>query len=229
MIAARVSAVRERIARAAARAGRRPEEVRLLAVSKTQPPEAVREAFAAGLLDFGENRVQEAQAKIAALEDLRAHGVKWHLVGHLQDNKARRAVALFDSIHSVDDQGLAGRLDQIGADLGRPVHALIEVDLAGETSKHGLPEAELLKALEGLRERAFLSLEGLMCLPPFDEDPERSRPFFRRLRLLRDQASAGGLLRGRELSMGMSHDLEVAVEEGASVVRVGSAIFGERP
>jgi pyridoxal phosphate enzyme (YggS family) len=228
VIADRVAAVRERIARAAARGGRRPQDVTLVAVSKTFPAEAVREAFAAGIHDFGENRVQEAEAKIAAGSDLRPQGLRWHLVGHLQSNKARRAAQLFDRIHSVDEIELGRRLDRIAAELGKALPVLVEVDLAGEATKSGLPEAELLPALEALRALGGLRVEGLMVIPPYEEDPERVRPFFVRLRQLRDRALAAGLLAGSELSMGMSHDFEVAIEEGATMVRVGTALFGER-
>jgi PLP dependent protein len=228
VIAGRVLAVRERIARAAERASRAPGEVRLVAVSKTHPPEAVRAAFAAGVREFGENRVQEAEPKIAATSDLAPAGLRWHLVGHLQSNKARRAAALFDVVQSVDSRELGERLARIGAETGRRVRALVQVDLAGEETKFGLPEAELMPALEALRGAEGLGLEGLMLLPPWFEDKERARPYFRRLRSLRDRARAEGLLDGGELSMGMSHDLEIAVEEGATMVRVGTAIFGER-
>jgi hypothetical protein len=228
VIADRVAAVRERIARAAERAARPPGEVALVAVSKTHPPEAVRAAFAAGVRDFGENRLQEAEPKIAATADLAPSGLRWHLVGHLQSNKARRAAALFGLVHSVDSLDLGERLARIGAEGGRPVRALVQVDLAGEETKFGLPEAELLRALEVLRGREGLRVEGLMVLPPFFEDPERTRPYFRRLRALRDRARAAGLLGGSDLSMGMSHDFEAAVEEGATIVRVGTALFGER-
>jgi hypothetical protein len=228
LIADRLAAVRERIARAAARAGRRPDEVVLVAVSKTFPAEAVRAAFEAGCRDFGENRVQEAEAKLGPLEPLRAQGARWHLVGHLQANKARKAAALFDRIHSVHDADLGRRLARVGEELSREVRALVEVDLAGEASKHGLPAEHLRSALEALRGLPGLRIEGLMVLPPLDPDPERTRPYFRRLRELRDELLADGLLAGRELSMGMSHDLEVAVEEGATLLRVGTAIFGER-
>ena len=228
MIAERVAAVRERIARAAERASRPPGEVTLVAVSKTHPPEAVRAAFAAGVRDFGENRVQEAEPKIAATAELLGSGLRWHLVGHLQSNKARKAVALFGVIQSVDSIDLAGRLARIGTEAARPVRALVQVDLAGEETKFGLPEAELLATLEALRGRSGLQVEGLMVLPPYLDDPEETRPYFRRLRSLRDRAQAAGLLDGGELSMGMSHDLEAAVEEGATIVRVGTAIFGER-
>lgn len=228
MIAERVAAVRERIARAAERASRSPADVRLVAVSKTHPPEAVREAFAAGVRDFGENRVQEAEPKIAATAELAAAGLSWHLVGHLQTNKARRAAGLFGLVQSIDSVELALRLARAGEESGRAVRGLVEVDLAGEASKFGLPEPELIPALEALRGRPGLRLEGLMVLPPFLDDASAVRPYFRRLRALRDRALAAGLLAAGELSMGMSHDFEAAVEEGATIVRVGTAIFGER-
>ncbi len=228
MIADRVAAVRERIARAAERAGREPGEVTLVAVSKTHPEAAVRAAFAAGVREFGENRVQEAEPKIAATTDLAGAGLRWHLVGHLQSNKARKAVALFGLVQSVDSLDLGQKLARIGGEAERPVGALVQVDLAGEQTKFGLPEAELLPALEALRGAPGLAVEGLMVLPPYFEDAEEARPYFRRLRALRDRAEAAGLLAGRELSMGMSHDFEAAVEEGATIVRVGTAIFGER-
>ena len=228
MIADRVAAVRDRIARAAERVSRPPGEVTLVAVSKTHPPGAVRDAFTAGVRDFGENRIQEAEPKIAATSDLAAAGLRWHLVGHLQSNKARRAAALFGLVQSLDSLELGERLARIGEDLGHPVRALVQVDLAGEETKFGLPEAALLPALEALQRREGLHLEGLMVLPPWFDDPEQARPFFRRLRSLRDRAREAGLLDGGELSMGMSHDFEAAVEEGATMVRVGTAIFGER-
>ena len=228
MIAERVAAVRERIARAAERARRDPGAVRLVAVSKTQPIEAVREAFAAGVRDFGENRVQEAEPKIAASGDLVAAGASWHLVGHLQSNKARRAAALFGLVQSIDSLDLATRLARAGEESGRTLRGLVQVDLAGEATKFGLPEAELVGMLRALRGRPGLRLEGLMLVPPLLDDPEAVRPFFRRLRELRDRALGEGLVAAGEMSMGMSHDFEVAIEEGASMVRVGTAIFGER-
>jgi len=228
VIAERVAAVRERIARSAERAGRRAEDVVLVAVSKTFPAEAVREAFSAGVRDFGENKVQEAEGKLAALADLRAAGARFHLVGHLQSNKARKAVRLFDCIHSVDEGPLVERLEHIAADERRQVRALVQVDLAGEETKSGVSEDGLLPLLERARSLRAVRVVGLMVLPPFADDPERVRPYFRRTRELRDQALARGLLRGSELSMGMSHDFEVAVEEGATLVRVGTVIFGER-
>jgi pyridoxal phosphate enzyme (YggS family) len=228
VIADRVAAVRERMRRAAARAGRSPDDVVLVAVTKTHPPEVVREAFAAGLRDFGENRVQEAEGKVLALADLRTAGIRWHLVGHLQSNKARKAVSLFDLVHSLDDADLGRRLDRIGAEAARVVRTLVQVDLAGEGTKSGLPEAALLPTLEALRGLPNLRVEGLMVLPPFEENPERTRPYFRRLRELRDRARTQSLLPGSDLSMGMSHDFEVAIEEGATHVRVGTELFGER-
>jgi pyridoxal phosphate enzyme (YggS family) len=228
VIARRVAAVRERIARAAARAARRPDDITLVAVSKTQPAEVVREAFAAGLRHFGENKVQEAEGKIAALEDLRAAGLRWHMIGHVQSNKGRRAAELFDAVDSVDDITLAKRLER-GAEAARkPLPVLVQVDLGKEATKFGLDEAHLFPTLEQLRGYKAVRVEGLMVLPPLVEDPEESRPYFRRLRALLEDAQKQGLVRGRALSMGMSHDFEVAIEEGATHVRVGTAIFGER-
>jgi len=228
VIGQRVAAVRERIARAAARAGCQAEDVTLVAVSKTHPPALVREAVEAGLRDFGENRVQEAESKGTELSSLRSVGLRWHLVGHLQANKARKAAALFDRIHSVDGIEIGRKLDRVAAEQGRSLGVLVQVDLAGESTKHGVEEAALFALLEDARGWEALRMDGLMILPPWSADPEGSRPFFRRLRELRDQARARGLLAGSELSMGMSHDLEVAVEEGATLVRVGTALFGER-
>ena len=228
MIADRVAAVRERIARSAERASRPPEGVTLVAVSKRFPAEAVRAAFAAGVRHFGESRIQESDAKVEALEELRSEGLTWHLVGHLQSNKARRAAALFDVVQSVDSVDLARRLARSASEAGRTLRALVQVDLAGETRKFGIPEAALSADLESMRGLEGLRVEGLMALPPFLEDPEKLRPYFRRLRILRDDVAAAGLIQGHELSMGMSHDFETAVEEGATFVRVGTAIFGER-
>ena len=228
MIADRVAAVRERIARAAERASRPPGGVTLVAVSKTFPAEAVKTAFGAGLRHFGENRVQEAEAKIAALAGLRSEGLVWHLVGHLQSNKARKAAAVFDVVQSVDSAALAARLARAAADAGRGLRALVQVDLAGEERKSGIPEDGLPAALEEMRGLEGLRVEGLMVLPPYLDDPEEVRPYFRRLRALKEKMAGDGLLEGEELSMGMSHDFEAAVEEGATIVRVGTAIFGTR-
>jgi pyridoxal phosphate enzyme (YggS family) len=185
----------------------------------------VREALAAGLHEFGENKVQEAEAKCAALRDL---SLTWHLVGHLQGNKARKAAALFDVVHSVDSDLLGQRLSRAAEELGRELRVLVQVNVAGEAAKSGLAEAELLAVLEALRPLPALRAVGLMTVPPVTEDPEQARPWFARLRALRDAALQQGLLQGSELSMGMSHDLEAAVAEGATLVRVGTAIFGSR-
>ena len=227
MIAERAAAVRERIARAAERARRRAAEVTLVAVTKTHPPERVREAYAAGLLDFGENKVQEAEAKIAALDDLRPP-LRWHLVGHLQTNKAKRAATLFDRIHSLDSIQLAHKLEHYAATAAKTLEVLVQVDLAGEATKHGADEAHLFPLLEEMRGMRSIRAVGLMVLPPFVDDPETVRPYFRRLRALRDRAVEQKLLLGAELSMGMSQDFEVAIEEGSTLVRIGTSIFGER-
>lgn len=227
---ARLEEARRRITEAARRAGRDAREVTLIAVSKTHPAASVREALAAGARDFGENRVQEADAKIGELGG-EARAARWHLVGHLQSNKARRAAQLFDCIHSMDDAGLVARLERICAEEGRArLDALVQVDLAGEETKEGVPESELAGVVEAFAVCERVRLVGLMTLPPFFEDAERVRPYFRRLRELRDEWGARGAFgAGRgELSMGMTNDFEVAVEEGATFVRVGTAIFGER-
>jgi PLP dependent protein len=220
--------VQERIAAAARRAGRRSEGVTLIGVSKTQPAEAIRAAYEAGLRHFGENRVQEWEAKRAALGDLQA---TWHLVGHLQSNKAARAAGLFHSVDSVDDFALAQRLDRArdGQSDARKLRVLLEVRVEQEESKSGVKAEEVTALAEKVVMLPQLDLAGLMCIPPFFEDAEKVRPYFRRLRELRDLLTQKI---GRELpvlSMGMSHDFEVAVEEGATEVRVGMAIFGSRP
>jgi PLP dependent protein len=228
---ARLEAVRERITRSARAGGRRPEEIKLIAVSKTHTAELISRVVAAGVTDLGENRVQEAEEKIQELG--REEGVRWHLIGHLQSNKARRAVQLFDVIHSLDSTELAQRLNRLCVEEGRAsLPVLIQMDLGREETKSGVSESELPSMVEEVSASCGrLSLTGLMTLPPFFEDPNDARPFFRRLRELRDEFTArgsfGGALRG-ELSMGMSHDFEVAIEEGATMVRVGTAIFGER-
>ena len=228
MITERVAAVRDRIARAAARVSRSADEVTLVAVSKTHPAEAVRDAFAAGLRHFGENKVQEADGKLGTLADLHTAGARWHLVGHLQSNKVARAAALFDCVHSVDSYKVAERLQRAADEEGRVIEALVQVDLAGEATKTGLEPQQLMPLLEQVRGFRAVRVIGLMVLPPLADDPEAARPYFRRLRGLRDKALAQGLLHGRALSMGMSHDMEVAIEEGATLVRVGTALFGDR-
>ncbi|MBI2834085.1 MAG: YggS family pyridoxal phosphate-dependent enzyme [Acidobacteria bacterium] len=216
--------VRARIAGAAADAGRRPDDVRLIAVSKTFSPAHVRAAAAAGQLDFGENRVQEALDKIGASADLPLH---WHLVGHLQSNKARKAVGAFTCIHSVDSVDLLEKLDRAAADQGVRINALLQLNLAGEATKSGAAAPELDRLLEATEKCKAIAVTGLMTLPPFVDNPEDARPFFRQLRQLRDRHRSGSVPLG-ELSMGMSHDLEVAVQEGATMVRIGTAIFGPR-
>ena len=217
--------VRQTIADAVARAGRRPEDVTLIAVSKTHPPESVREALEAGQLYFGESRVQEARAKAALLPAR----IRWHNIGHLQKNKVRAALPLFELLHGIDSLELARELQRIAtADGFRPA-VLLEVNVAGESTKFGFDPARLPEQMEELLTLDRLDLQGLMGMAPFDPDPERARPSFRQLRELRDtlaRDSGAGL---PTLSMGMSGDYAVAIEEGATMVRVGSAIFGERP
>jgi pyridoxal phosphate enzyme (YggS family) len=222
--------IRERIALAAARAGRRAEEITLVAVSKTFPATAIREAYEAGVRHFGENRIQEWEEKRAAVSDLAA---TWHLVGHLQSNKAARAERLFHAVDSVDDFALAQRLDRARAEQSaadtRKLRVLIEVRLAAEETKSGVMEAELPALAENIMTLTRLELAGLMSVPPFFEDAEKARPYFRNLRMLRDDLEKR-LGRGLPvLSMGMSHDFETAIEEGATEVRVGTALFGARP
>lgn len=211
------------------RAGRSPEEVRLVAVTKTVDHTVVREAIDAGLRVFGENRVQEAQQKIAALApELRAIRAEWHLIGHLQKNKAKHAVLLFDLIHSVDSLELARELDRHAEKAGKIQDILIQVKLSEEETKHGIAEEEAMRLLEPLTALPHLRVKGLMTMPPLFDDPEPARPYFRRLRQLRERAEREGY-RLPELSMGMSGDFEVAIGEGATMVRVGAGIFGARP
>ena len=226
-IASNLAAVRERIAAAAGAAGRDSGSVRLVAVSKTFPAEAVRTAYEAGQRDFGENKVQEALQKIAATAELE---IGWHLIGHLQSNKARRAGPAFAAIHSIDSVDLLRRVDAAAADANVAPEVLIQVDLAGESTKYGSPVSEVAAIARAGRECRAARLTGLMLLPPWSEDPETTRPYFRRLRELRDQLVTEGIDPSQlcELSMGMSHDYEVAIEEGATIVRVGTAIFGKR-
>jgi hypothetical protein len=223
-----IARVQERIAAACRRAGRRPEDGKLVAISKTVPPERIREAYAAGLRDFGENRVQEAKAKRPALSDLT---VTWHLVGHLQTNKAKPARELFHWVHSVDSFRLAQKLHQAAVCSGDRLPVLIEVNLGGELTKSGVNEQEVIPLAEQVGQLETLELRGLTVIPPFFEDPEQVRPYFRRLRELAKEIDSRSLpnVSMRELSMGMSHDFEVAIEEGATIIRVGTAIFGPRP
>lgn len=224
----RLRMVRERIAQSALDCGRSADEITLVAVSKTHPAEMVRAAIAAGLTEFGENRVQEAEGKIP---EIHAGKTKWHLIGHLQSNKARRAVELFDLIHSLDSAALARRLDRICIETNRPdLPVLLQVDLGHEPTKTGAPEADLPEIVEAVRQSQCLSLIGLMTVPPFFDQAEKTRPYFRRLRKIRDRLRNGGAFKENqgELSMGMTHDYEIAIQEGATMLRIGTAIFGER-
>jgi pyridoxal phosphate enzyme (YggS family) len=223
----RLSGVRDRIARAADRSGRDPASVHLIAVSKTFSADHVRAAAGAGQLDFAENKVQEGLQKIAETAN---PALRWHLIGHLQSNKARKAAEVFDVIHSVDSGSLLQRVELAAAAIGRHIDVLIQVDLAREPTKHGVPAEEIAGIAEIAQTCCAARLKGLMTLPPAFEDPAEARPYFAALRELRDSLVAAGVPGSMltELSMGMSHDFEVAIEEGATLVRVGSAIFGER-
>jgi pyridoxal phosphate enzyme (YggS family) len=227
-LSSNLAAVRDRIDGACLRAGREMSEVKLVAVSKMHPAAVLREAIEAGCTVLGENKVQEAEGKIA---EVGRDAAEWHLIGHLQSNKARKAVQLFDMIHSIDSVELAQRLERICEEEGRDqLPVLVQVDLAGEETKSGISEAELPELVEFLRSCRQLRFDGLMVLPPFFDEAEATRPFFRCLREIRDRLASEDAFDGRpgELSMGMSHDFEVAIEEGATIVRVGTAIFGER-
>jgi PLP dependent protein len=227
----RLAFINHRIASACERAGRSVSEVTLVGASKTVTPSVIKSAIDSGLRVLGENRVQEAAPKIAELSDaISQHHVQWHLIGHLQSNKARRAVELFDAIQSVDSLKLAERLDKVAGELGKRLPVMIEVNLGGETSKSGVVSGEALSLCEQAEKFGNLDLRGLMAVPPLLGDPEEMRPFFRRLRELRDQALRSGIVGGqfKELSMGMSTDFQVAIEEGATLVRIGTAIFGPR-
>lgn len=218
--------VYKRISRAAMKADRDPSNIKLIAVTKSVGMGQISEAIEAGVRFFGENRVQEAAGKIEALRAV-PEKIEWHMIGHLQKNKAKYAVKLFDLIHSVDSAGLADELQKQAEKAGKSQRILIEVKLSHEGTKHGVTRggiADLLKAVSGMKN---LNLLGLMTIPPFFEDPEKARPYFRELRELRDRLEAQGF-HLPELSMGMSNDFETAIEEGATMVRVGTAIFGER-
>ena len=224
-IASNVEQVQERIARAAARSDRPPEDVVLVAASKTFPAEAIRAAYDAGVRAFGENRVQEWEAKQAELTNIKP---SWHLIGHLQSNKARRASRLFDWIDSVDDVELAAKLDDAAGETNEWLAVLIEVQVDPTETKSGVAQVDLPALAEAVIQMPHLQLRGLMAVPPFSEDPRDARPYFRRLRRLRDDLEQQFGRSFPELSMGMSHDFEVAIEEGSTQVRIGSAIFGER-
>jgi pyridoxal phosphate enzyme (YggS family) len=221
----------ERITKAAARSGRSPDSITLIAVSKTMPAEKIREAYSAGVRVFGENRVQEFESKASALVDLAE--AQWHLIGHLQTNKAKKAVELFNGIDSVDSLRLAEKLNQAAQQAGKILPVLVEIKVGAEESKSGVAvdSPELEELLLEAQKLEHLQIHGLMTIPPYTEDPEGARPYFRQLRSLRDAIAARDLPRIQMdvLSIGMSHDFEVAIEEGSTCVRVGTAIFGARP
>jgi PLP dependent protein len=229
-IAENIAGVQERLRAAALRAGRNPADITLMGVSKTFPAESIREAYAAGLRVFGENRVQEFAGKAAALRDLA--DAEWHLIGHLQTNKAAKAAELFEAVDSVDSLRMAEKLNVAAASLGRILSVLIEINVGGEMAKSGMaPDSdELEQILMHASRWENLKIGGLMTVPPYAEDPEGSRTYFRKLRQIRDRIAARSLpqIGMAVLSMGMSHDFGVAIEEGATCVRVGTAIFGER-
>lgn len=229
-IAENIAQVRERIAAAARRSGRNPGEITLMGVSKTFPAKSIREAYTAGLRIFGENRVQEFTGKADALRDL--PDAEWHLIGHLQTNKATKAAELFDAVDSLDSTRMAEKLNAFAQSAGKTLSVLIEINVGGESAKSGLApnSSELEQILLGAPRWANLNIRGLMTVPPYTEDPEGARPYFRQLRQIRDSIVARALPKVgmSALSMGMSHDFEVAIEEGATCVRVGTAIFGGR-
>lgn len=226
-----IAQVRARIAAAAARVRRRPEDITLMAVSKTVEPERIHEAYAARLRVFGENRVQEFEKKAPALADMKE--AEWRLIGHLQSNKAKKATELFSAVDSIDSLHLAEKLNQAAGQAGKTLHVLIELKVGEEASKAGIPAGspELDSLLNGIARLDRLQVRGLMTVPPFTDDPEGARMYFRLLRDVRDRIAARKLPRIEMdvLSMGMSHDFEVAIEEGSTCVRVGTAIFGARP
>ena len=226
-IAGNLDDVGRRLRGAAERSGRNPNDILLVAVCKTFPSSDVREAAAAGQRHFGENRVQEGLDKIGALSDL---SLEWHLIGHLQSNKAKKAAAAFAWIHSIDSIDLLRKVDTAAADAGVRPRVLIQVDLAHEETKHGADAATVAELARAAMDARAIDLRGLMIVPPIPEDPEESRPWFRQLRELRDALVAGGIPAENlaHLSMGMSHDFEVAIDEGATIIRVGTSIFGRR-
>jgi PLP dependent protein len=229
-VAENIARIRAVIRVASARAGRHPDDVSLMAVSKTVPPESVREAYAAGIRLFGENRVQEFAGKVDGLRDLA--DAEWHMIGHLQTNKASKAAELFAAVDSVDSLKLARKLNEAAAQFGKTLPILIELNVGGEAAKTGMdPQSpELEQLLSSAPQLKHLAIRGLMTVPPFTDDPEQARPFFRKLRELRDQIAnqRRPAVSMDVLSMGMSHDFGVAIEEGSSCVRVGTAVFGAR-
>ncbi len=228
MLIDNINTIYKRIAHAAMKAGRDPHDVRLVAVTKLVDAGLVREAVDAGLREFGENRVQEGRGKVLRLgEEVPGSPLAWHLIGHLQKNKAAAAVELFDLIHSVDSPELVEVINKKAEKIGKRQRVLVQVKLSDEESKYGCPKENVLPLLELIRGMKNVKVEGLMTVPPFFDDPEVVRPYFRKLSQLRDYAEEEGFVLP-ELSMGMSNDFEIAIEEGATIVRIGTAIFGER-
>jgi PLP dependent protein len=229
-LAENIARVQERVAAASLRSGRKADEITVMAVCKTFPPEEIREAYAAGLRIFGENRVQEFAGKIAALRAL--GDAEWHMIGHLQTNKAAHAVELFSHIDSVDSVRLARKLNSAASEIGKKIPVLIEVNVGGEAAKSGVaPDSvELENLLNAAPEWPSLDFRGLMTVPPYHDNPEQSRPYFRKMRELFNHIAQRSLpaISMEVLSMGMSHDYEVAIEEDATCIRVGTAVFGER-
>jgi len=225
-IVSNIRMIRERIIAAATRSARDPGSIQLMAVSKTIPPERIREAVEAGITLLGENYVQEAREKIPVI----GHNVSWHMIGHLQTNKVKYVINLFDWIHSVDRLELARELDKRAGQNNRKLNALIEVNVSGEESKNGVEASHALELVRQVSVLPNLNVRGLMTMPPYSDNPETSRPYFKALRSLRDEISTAAIsgIRMDELSMGMTDDFEVAIEEGATIIRVGRAIFGER-
>jgi PLP dependent protein len=225
-IASNIRAIQERITAAATRVNRHPGDIRLMAVSKTVPPGRVLEAMEAGVKVFGENYVQEAREKIPAV----GQAAEWHMIGHLQTNKVKYVINLFDWVHSVDRLELARELDKRAGEKSRKLNVLAEVNVSGEESKNGIEPSQVMELVRQASLLPNLSVRGLMTMPPFSDDPENSRPYFKALSKLRDEISTAAIpnVRMDELSMGMTDDFEVAIEEGATIIRVGRAIFGER-
>lgn len=230
MLSERISSVFKKMSYAALRAGRNPEEIKLIAVTKSQPIDKIKEAAQLGLRIFGENRVQEAKSKIDSLKEFASQwqmNIEWHMIGHLQSNKAKDAVKLFEMIHSLDSEKLAILINKEAEKIGKIQRVLIQVKLSEEETKHGIEPEKVEALLELCMKLPNLKVEGLMTVPPYFENPENVRPYFRKLRQLRESLSEKGYFL-RELSMGMSNDFEVAIEEGATMVRIGTAIFGQR-
>jgi PLP dependent protein len=227
-IALNIRIISERISIAAEACGRAAEEITLLAISKSFPKESIVQAVASGVRRFGENRVQEAEGKILLFD--RCLELEWHLIGHLQSNKAKRAAELFDMVHTIDSVRTAGKLNQASQDIGKVMPVLLQVNLGGEVTKAGVDSTQIRELVEAFSNFKNLRLDGLMAIPPYFENPEEARPYFAELRRLGEalESEQRGCLGRLHLSMGMSHDFEVAIQEGATIVRIGTAIFGSR-